>query len=123
MESGDSRHIARESMFLMADLRLEGTEVTHRVKVRNLSNGGMMAECPVRVAPGAPVEVSLRNIGWVEGIVAWVQESRFGIAFRAEVDARLVRLRTNESESIAPHYVRSVFLDTAPKGSARLRKI
>ena len=48
----------------------------------------MMAEGALRVVPGAPVSVSLRNIGWVDGAVAWVQDSRFGIAFRQEVDAR-----------------------------------
>lgn len=124
MESGDSRHITRESMFLMADLRLDGQDETHRVKVRNLSNGGMMAEGAVRALPGAPVTVSLRNIGWVDGTVAWVQDTRFGIAFRTEVDARLTRLRTSgENGDGVPRYARPVLLDEAAKGNPPLRKI
>jgi hypothetical protein len=123
MESADSRHISRESMFLMADLRLEGQEESSRVKVRNLSNGGMMAEAPLRVVPGTPVSVNLRNIGWVDGAVAWVQDNRFGIAFRQEVDARLARLRATEAESTIPRFVRPVLLDESAKGTQPLRKL
>ena len=35
---------ARDSLFVMADLRLDGNEETHRIKMRNLSAGGMMGE-------------------------------------------------------------------------------
>jgi hypothetical protein len=110
-------------MFLMADVRLEGQDEICRVKVRNLSNGGMMAEGAMRVVSGAPVSVNLRNIGWVDGAVAWVQDTRFGIAFRNEVDARLARVRANEPESTIPRYVRPVLLDEGAKGGQPLRKI
>lgn len=123
MESADSRHISRESMLLMADLRLEGQDETFRVKVRNLSNGGMMAEGALRVVPGAPLSVNLRNIGWVDGTVAWVQDSRFGIAFRKEVDARLARLRATEGESSVPRFVRPVLLDDSSRSTQPLRKL
>jgi PilZ domain len=123
MESADSRHISRESMFLMADLRLEGQGEAIRVKVRNLSNGGMMAEGSIRVVPGALVSVNLRNIGWVDGAVAWVQDSRFGIAFRQEVEARLARLRATEVETEVPRFVRPVLLDEGAKGNQPLRKL
>jgi hypothetical protein len=38
-----------------------------------------------------PLEIEIRNIGWVEGTVAWVQDDRFGIAFRHEIDSQVVR--------------------------------
>ena len=81
MSSVDTRQIPRDSLFLMASLRLDGDEQQYRVKVRNLSAGGMMAEGQIRMARGSLVSVDLRNIGWVKGSVAWVQDNRFGIAF------------------------------------------
>lgn len=90
MSDSDNRHITRDSLFIMAELRLDGQDVQHRVKVRNLSAGGMMAECNIRVTRGAVIWINLRNCGWVEGSVAWVQDNRFGVAFREEVDPKTV---------------------------------
>lgn len=92
MSSVDTRQIPRDSLFLMASLRLDGDEQQYRVKVRNLSAGGMMAEGQIRMARGSLISVDLRNIGWVKGSVAWVQDNRFGIAFADEIDPKLVRL-------------------------------
>lgn len=91
MDEAEQRQLARDSLFVMAGLRLDGSDDEHRIKVRNLSSGGMMGEGPVRVKRGAIIEVHIRNIGWVEGSIAWVQESRFGIAFRDEIDPKLAR--------------------------------
>ena len=110
-------------MFLMADLRVDGQDELHRVKVRNLSNGGMMAEGKVRVASGSTIGVNLRNIGWVDGVVAWVQDTRFGIAFLEEVDARLARLQSTGQVMELPRYVRPVLLDEKARGNPPLRKI
>ena len=91
MESSENRHLSRDSLFVMADLRIDGVPGEHRIKVRNLSSGGMMGEGSVRVARGTPVRVNLRNIGWTRGSVAWVQDNRFGIAFETEIDPLDVR--------------------------------
>ncbi|MCW1401228.1 PilZ domain-containing protein [Novosphingobium sp. MW5] len=91
MAEVDNRQIARDSLFVLVELRLDGDQTVHRVKMRNLSAGGMMAEGPVLALRGLVVWVNLRNIGWVEGSIAWVQESRFGIAFRDEIDPKLAR--------------------------------
>lgn len=124
MSNSDSRHIARESMFLMADLRLDGQEDLHRVKVRNLSNGGMMAEGHVRIANGTAINVNLRNIGWVDGTVAWVQDNRFGIAFKDPVDAKLAKVPVDGGGKIElPRYVRPVLLDQSSLSNAPIRKI
>ncbi len=87
----DNRHLNRDSLFLLADFRIDGEEAEHRIKVRNLSPGGMMGEGAVRVVRGNLVAVSLRNIGWVDGTVAWVSGERFRVAFAEEIDPILAR--------------------------------
>jgi PilZ domain len=91
MDENENRHLSRDSLFLMADLRVHGVEGEYRIKVRNLSAAGVMGEGPVRVTRGAIVDLNLRNIGWVEGSVVWVQADRFGVAFRDEIDAKIAR--------------------------------
>jgi hypothetical protein len=86
MTNLDTRQVARDSLLLLARLRVDGQDHVHSVKIRNLSAGGAMAEGLVQVARGTGVSVELRNIGWVDGTVAWKQDSRFGIAFAQEID-------------------------------------
>lgn len=91
MSNVDTRQVNRDSLFLLAQLRVDGQDSVHRVKVRNLSAGGMMAEGDAKVVRGSLVRVELRNIGWVDGSVAWKQDNRFGIAFVDEIDPIVVR--------------------------------
>ncbi len=101
----ETRSVSRDSLFLLANIRVEQHGNQHRVRVRNLSDGGMMGEGAMPVARGNRVEVELRNIGVVMGSVAWVQDQRFGIAFDEEVDSQRAR-----SSSGAPG------ADAAPDG-------
>ena len=103
MTDNDHRQIERDSLFVMADLRVDGAGDESRVKVRNLSAGGMMAEGEAKVRPGTGVEVNIRNIGWVEGSVAWVQDNRFGIAFREEIDPKVARAQSVEGVHTPRH--------------------
>lgn len=91
MNDFDNRQITRDSLFILADLRLDGQSDIHRVKVRNLSAGGLMGEGELQIRRGALVQVRLRNAGWVDGSVAWVQDNRFGVAFQQEIDPKVVR--------------------------------
>ncbi len=91
MSNSETRQVDRENLLLLAQLRVDGSDSIHRVKLRNLSVGGMMAEGAVKVMRGARVEVELRNLGWIEGTVAWKQDDRFGIAFVDEIDPGRVR--------------------------------
>lgn len=93
MGESDHRQIGRDSMFVLADLRIDGVEGEQRVRVRNISAGGLMAEGGTRIQRGHGVSVNLDNLGWIEGSVAWVQDNRCGIAFREEIDPRQVRAR------------------------------
>ena len=91
MTGVETRSVTRDSLFLLASVRVEQGNEAHRVRVRNLSDGGMMAEGDVYVQRGTRLEIELRNVGKVGGSVAWVQDKRFGIAFDREVDSQRVR--------------------------------
>lgn len=125
MSGVDTRNINRDSLFLMADLRLEGDSATHRVRVRNLSPGGMLAETELRVLPGTRVTVELKNLPPVDGSVAWVQDQRFGVAFAQEIDPKAPRSPVGNGDLASPRFVRPssispVALEPDPK---RLRTI
>jgi hypothetical protein len=81
-----SRETLRENLIASAALRLAGQSEDYSVTIRNLSATGLMAEGDVAVLPGITVSIAVPNIGWVNGMVAWVQDDRFGVAFQQEVD-------------------------------------
>lgn len=119
MTDSEHRQLGRDSLFVLAELRIDGVVGEQRIRVRNLSAGGLMAEGACAVKRGQPVWVGLRNIGWVEGTVAWVQDARFGIAFREDIDPRLARAPLVSGES-TPRYVRPPISQQDP---GELRKI
>lgn len=126
MPGVETRHVNRDSLFLSAELRFEGESVSQRVRVRNLSAGGMMAECDFRVLPGTRVTVALRNVKPVEGNVAWVHGARFGIAFCEEVDPKAPRSAVGSGDLVAPRFVRPSTIAPASAFETdpyRLRKI
>lgn len=105
MSDSDHRQIGRDSLFVLADLRIDGVEGEQRIRIRNLSSGGLMADGLERMRRGQMVWIRLRNIGWIEGLVAWVQDSRCGIAFRDEIDPLQVRAPVVAGEG-TPRFVR-----------------
>jgi hypothetical protein len=120
MSNVETRQIERDSLLLLAQLRADGGGGEYAVKVRNLSAGGMMAEGNAPVACGSVVSVALRNLGWVDGTVAWKQDDRFGIAFVEEIDPKLARapVATRSPDLSSPRFTRLPF-ETPDK----LRKI
>jgi hypothetical protein len=116
MVGSENRHIARDSLFVMADVRLTGSQEEHRIKVRNLSAGGMMGEGSLRVVRGDRLEVNIRNIGWVAGSVAWVQDNRFGVAFQEEIDPKIARAPVSGAGHASPEAY-------TPREPRALRKI
>jgi PilZ domain len=104
-EAGSSkRGKNRDSLLVKAVLRFPNTKEEGEVRVRNISSGGLMAEAPLRSPRGEPVEVKLRNIGWVSGKVAWIAESRFGIAFDYPIDPKATTQKA-ESGFEVPRYL------------------
>ena len=118
MADHDHRQLSRDSLFLLADVRVAGEFGSHKVKVRNLSAGGMMAEGALPAVRGARISIQIRNIGWVDGAIAWVQGDRCGIAFDEDIDPIIARAPITVGEG-TPRYVKPpIAFD-----EARLRKI
>ena len=120
MGESEHRQIARDSLFVLAELRLDGVEGEHKVRVRNLSSGGLMVEGELPAVRGQLTWVNIRNIGWVEGSIAWIEGPRCGVAFREEIDPKIARAPVTIGEG-SPRYTRPP-LGTAESVS-RLRKI
>lgn len=125
MSGVETRSVSRDSLFLLADVRVEQDDEVHRVRVRNLSDGGMMAEGNPRVKRGNRVDTQLRNVGHVMGTVAWVQDNRFGIAFDEEIDSQSARKPANEDNAPAAQMIERSWQHRAPPPPppASLRKV
>ena len=125
MTGVETRSVARDSLFLLAEIRVEQSAETHRARVRNLSDGGMMGEGQLRVQRGHRVVVELRNIGAVNGTVAWVQDNRFGIAFDEEIDSQLARRPLQTEEHAPATMIKASWTHRAPPPPepGKLRKI
>ncbi|MDE1914521.1 MAG: PilZ domain-containing protein [Sphingomonadales bacterium] len=89
--SEEKRHSFRNSLFMSAPCRIEGLDGEVMVKLRNISEKGVMAEGLPKPREGAMVSLQLRNLGWVEGSIAWVQNQRFGIIFARDIDPAIVK--------------------------------
>ncbi|WP_221215052.1 PilZ domain-containing protein [Sphingomonas desiccabilis] len=94
----------RDSLLLTATLRRVGRGDPVPVRIRNLSAGGLMAEHGPVLPVGAEVEIDLRGVGLVRGVVAWSTEGRVGIAFVEEIDPKAARkpvaVRTPEAKPL-----------------------
>lgn len=94
LQTGDDaeskRSRRRDSLFLAARLAVDGGEPIE-IRVRNLSEGGLMAEGAPPVSIGDPVVVEMRNVGRVPGKIAWYTDNRAGVAFDAPIDPKLAR--------------------------------
>ncbi len=106
MSAIDTRDFKRDSIFQMADVRLEGSVASERVKIRNLSDKGMMIEGAIIAATGQRVVVTIKKIGDVGGVVAWSQSARVGISFDEPIDASKARTSLYGEMPEAPRYAR-----------------
>ena len=98
----------RDSLLLKAVLRFPPSETDSEVRVRNLSEGGLMAETSARVSKGDRAEVNLRNIGWISGHVAWMTAGRIGIAFDHPIDPKAARKPVGHAELDLPPHLRKL---------------
>ena len=80
-QAESARTRKRDSLFLSARLVFAGRTGAHDVRVRNLSEGGLMAEYEPPVAAGVAVTLEMRGLGELTGRVAWCTRGRLGIAF------------------------------------------
>ena len=99
------RAVTRDSLFLMGRLSLPGESKPRDVRIRNLSEGGLMAEVDRKLALGTTLTLSLRGIGDVTGRVAWCAEGRIGIALDELIDPKLARKPVGGGER-TPDYIK-----------------
>ena len=100
MDDDEKRQQPRDSLFLMARCRASIESEIFRIKVLNLSASGLMADATEPPTNGESLQVEIRNIGWVEGRIVWVQHLRFGFAFDRKINpkaARCVTIVTDEN--------------------------
>jgi hypothetical protein len=90
-DGAHNRQDSRDSLFLMADMRVPGTKDVTAIRVRNLSSGGLMADYPEGLDQGMAVEFEVRGIGWIPGKVAWSAAGRIGVAFDRQIDPMAAR--------------------------------
>lgn len=107
-DGAHNRNESRDSLFLMADMRVPGSVDVQQVRVRNLSAGGLMAEFPSGLDQGLVVEFDVRGIGWVPGKVAWSAAGRIGVAFDRQIDPMLARKPVGHGTK-TPVFVKPVF--------------
>ena len=89
--AGGKRQRARDSLFLMAQLRIADEAKLREVRVRNLSEGGLMIEVGKALDVDTRVMLDLRGIGEVTGKVAWYTTGRAGIALDTPIDPKKAR--------------------------------
>jgi hypothetical protein len=92
----------RDSIFLGAILWFDGDDAAYNVRVRNISAGGMMIDFPQVCEKGRRVKTDLRNIGKVDGVVAWSTETRMGIRFNNAIDAAKARMKPGTAQAPIP---------------------
>ncbi len=90
-EESSKRTRTRDSLFLMAQLRIDDDPRIREVRVRNLSEGGLMVEFDKGIAANTRVWLELRGIGEISGRVAWCTEGRIGVALDAPIDPKKAR--------------------------------
>lgn len=89
--SSSQRTRSRDSLFLTAPMRIGASSERQEVRVRNLSEGGLMVETVKPLPIGTLVVLEVRGIGEVRGTVAWYAEGRAGIALGEPIDPKKAR--------------------------------
>jgi len=85
------RSAPRTSMFLQASILCMASGETHALRVRNISSGGLMAECAHDFATGDRVELDVRGVGKQAGQIAWTGHGKLGVSFDDPINPALAR--------------------------------
>lgn len=87
----ETRHIERESLLILAELQCASLHGRQSIRVRNLSRSGLMGSGSMAVTRGERVTVHIRGAEPIAGIIAWVQDDRFGVGFEDDVDCDRIK--------------------------------
>lgn len=108
------RRRVRDSLLLIAQIRVDTSPAVHEVRVRNLSEGGLMIEFERALAVDTPVTLDMRGVGEVTGRVAWCTEGRLGIALDAPIDPKKARKPVGQGVT-TPSFAKPIVF-RAPRG-------
>jgi hypothetical protein len=95
-----ARGESRDSLFLLAEVHAQGWPQPLKVKVRNLSAGGLLAESAHQVPVGTVLTVKLPNLSLLTSRCVWSGENRFGIAFDHDIDPQAVRRKVGSRSDV-----------------------
>lgn len=84
------RRIAERHISVLINAGISHADADALCRIRNLSAGGVMIECPLPLAEDDVVELQLRSGHRIGGLVRWVREGQAGIAFDDPASAALV---------------------------------
>lgn len=104
-DRGPARAAPRDSMLLLATLRADDGRENIKVRVRNLSATGLMAECAEPLDRDQHVEIDLRGVGLTPAKVVWVQPGRIGLAFSRPIDPHKTRGSAQRPATLMPTYL------------------
>ena len=104
-DSTPARRFPRDSVFIAGSITIDGQSESKPLRVRNLSNDGMMADCPRGPEKGQRVVVVIKRLEPVRGEVAWSDGTHIGVHFDAIIDTRAVRNVAKPREML-PEYLR-----------------
>ncbi len=108
-ELAEARDRKRDSLFMSAQVTFATTPGVHEVRVRNLSEGGLMVEFDRPVEPGGPVRLAMRGLGELTGTVAWCTRGRVGIALDVPIDPKRARKSISGGGS-TPAYAKPILV-------------
>lgn len=103
-----NRGSKRDSLFLLADVCREDGAPVGRVRIRNLSETGLMADCDKALVEGDRLIVHLRGVGEVPGRVSWTSADRIGVAFDSPIEPQHARKSVSSGSSELPSYLRPI---------------
>jgi hypothetical protein len=98
----EQRASRRDRILLLARLRVHGDEDIHAIRIRDLSADGLRAQCTGLVIANRRVEIEIRNLGWVEGRVAWHNEEYIGVRFAKPIDPEKTRIAVTGAYQAPP---------------------
>lgn len=102
-KTDEQRTQLRRHLYLLEQMRIGTDPVALRVRVRDVSATGLMAECDLPLAVGEQVTITLRRCDPVTGRIAWVSGSRFGVSFDAAIDPAVAQreIRLEQTQPVA----------------------
>lgn len=96
-----NRAAPRTSMFLQATILCMASGERYPLRVRNISAGGLMADCSHEFSPGDRVELDVRGVRQQAGQIAWAGHGKLGVSFDDPINPSLAR-RPVTTESGTP---------------------